>query len=337
MNVDDLKVQEKLIAYHSGNISNETDILEIQSSAQAVTWLQEFRFLRILASDCRVETEHEDISQTDIRKFCLEKLRPTEMLKIERALTYNSALFKEYIALKLELNCDKKTNIPSTLDANVKSMLFELGKNKNSDTLHAVLKNPTWLNSAMQRLYVSLRPRKIALASGFALASVVALVGTKNIGLWGQPTFSPLIVQNFDLNSLPQELQRQIRLKNATISNNNSLETIHLNLSPKTKKLLISFSESPDQETASSLIQSINMSIELLPKRTKEKVGKARFRIENIQSIQIEPQLFQRLRLDADSDISATVSLVTAPDPSQKQSLNSAMPKPTINVLYFTD
>ena len=197
MNVDDLKVQKKLIAYHSGTLSNARDILEIQSSAEAVTWLQEFRFLRILASDRRAETGHEDISKTDIREFCLEKLRPAEMLKIERALTCNSALFKEYIALKLEVSCDKKTNIPSALDANVKSMLFEQGKNKNSDTPHAVLKNPTWLNSAMQKLYVSLQPKKIALASGFALASVVALVGTKNIGLWGQPTFSPLIVQKF--------------------------------------------------------------------------------------------------------------------------------------------
>ena len=158
--------------------------MEIQSSAEAVTWLQEFRFLRILASDRRAETGHEDISKTDIRKFCLEKLRPAEMLKIERVLTCNSALFKEYIALKLEVSCDKKL-IYQAPDANVKSML--LNKEKAKIQIHRMqfLK----LNCRIllcKTIRVFKAEENTVLASGFALASVVALAGTKNIGLWGQ-------------------------------------------------------------------------------------------------------------------------------------------------------
>jgi hypothetical protein len=336
MTKNELLEPEKLLAYRAGELDDPVAFEHIRSSEACKKWISEHRLIRLLAKSGEGQEEPSDISQETISKFVAEGLPPDEMLEIEDALTKNTNLFEDYLAIRTEQIAEHGPAPSKELDDRVLNLLLAnvAETPRPADPVRSPLSDR---GSKIQNYLTSLfAPGHLAWAGGIAAAFLIAVVGGKQIGLYGVPQVRPLIVASLESDDVSLKFRGGPTVKKAATVSEGMLTSIVLQFDPKVADALLNFEKTSSKQMLGALVTALNDSVaQIEPEVFTELTKGARFDLEKIDGIQIHPSLWKQIQSDSSKNPKIVVSVIEAADPEAPPNLRKSESPPTLNILYF--
>jgi hypothetical protein len=328
MKNDGLIEPQKLLAYCNGDLDDKDAVEAIRSSEDCINWVSEHRFIRILMKSGEQENVTSDISRDKLAKFVAEELPSKEMLEIESALIRDPQLLDEFLAIRTERIAENAPAIPKELDAGVRNLLLS-NAIEASTSAERPAQNTLSSKSSSIREFISniFSINRLSLAGGMAVVLLVAIVGGKQVGLFGSSDGHPLIIASIETSDVALTFRSSgVARKPFTISEG-KLTSIDLKLIGDIRAALIDYERDPSNEGLRMLVAAVNQSVELTAMKAKE----LSFDYRQIGVIQVHPLLWEKIRSDGGTKSIVKVSVVKNSDPTQKADKVSPF-----NILYFS-
>jgi hypothetical protein len=341
-----------LMAYCAGNVDDPEVIEHVQSSESCQHWLSEHRLMRVLLKHVAHPKNDNSIARDKIRKFITEEDTMDGMLATEDLISGNPKLLEEFLDLRMHHLADMAEGPSKALEDNVLNQMLsgaaEYSSKEKQKT--AILTDSTpklgpSINEWISRVTQFLSPPRIALAGSLAAAALVAVIGGKQIGLYGAPDYRPIIVASIEQADVLLRFRggrKQMNARATKKPQNNSgikLNDVLITADAQLVKKIQILGDKPSQKNANQLIDYVNSSIFKLPKSVRDQMvyGKG-FETENIDAIQIQPKLWAKLGGDVSGGMIENLRLrlrtIKVPDPEAPHALFPEKQK-ILNVFYI--
>jgi len=308
MTKNDLLEADKLLAYCAGKLDDPVAVEHIRSSEACRKWISEHRLIRLLAKSGVAEDKQADISPEKLTQFADEELPQDEMLTIENTLAKNSILFEDYLATRMERIAENEPAPSKEVDERVLNLLLSNAAPQQQTSSS----DRGFLSEIILKIQNSLSgffgPSYWVQAGAIAAVLLIAVVGGKQMGLYGEPEFQRLIIASLESKDPILKFRGGAsRAKIATMSEG-VLTSINWRLHRKVADALTDFEKTPSKQSlevvATTLVRTLNEGIarsrladdsiesEVLAALSKG----ATFDLEKIDGIQIQPELWKRIK-----------------------------------------
>ena len=321
---------EKLLAYCAGKLDDPAAVEHIRSSEACKKWISEHRLIRLLAKSGESKEGPSDITQEDLSRFVAEELPQEEMLGIENSLSKNSRLFEDYLAIRTERIAANGPTPSKELDERVLNLLLSNAAPPSQSTKPVRSSLSDGISKIQDFLADLFSPGHLAWTGGIAAALLIAVVGGKQIGLYGAPGMRPLIVASLESNDVNLKFRGSTTVRKAATASKGVLTSVVLQFDPNVAHALSNYEKTPSKQMLGNLVTILNDSVaKIEPEAFTELTKGARFDPEKIDGIQIHPSLWKRAKTEI------IVSIIETVDPDASPNLRKSEGVPTLNILYF--
>jgi hypothetical protein len=327
MKENELLEPEKLLAYCNGKLDDPEAVAHIRSSPACKKWISEHRLLRVLVGSGEGQKGQTDVSPEKLAKFVAEELPPEEMRAIENALIGKDDLLEDYLVQRTEHVAVNGPKPSKELDERVRNLLLGSISTPSQSTLVAADSSPSdSFSEIFKSFFEFLAPNRMALAGGMVAVLLIAVIGGKQVGLYGSLDFQPLIVASLEAPDTTLTFRGSTPKRDIATVTDGVLMSISLQLSPKISEALRDFGDDATERTFQALVATINDSINDLPTDVLKTIEKdVRFDPENLEVVQIHPSLWKQMQSDPAKKHLLFISVVDKKSDGQ-----------TLKTLYFS-
>jgi hypothetical protein len=339
MDSDSLLEPEILMAYSDNKLDDLSLVEQIRASSSCKKWISEHRFVRILIRSEKNLDPERAMDPEKLEMFIAEDLNPQEMFEVEGILITNKDLLEKYLAQRSIHIAETKVEIPRELDQRVLNLIRESGSlSETSPTMIMEEPRPNVLAGLWDTLGNLLSPSHLAMAGGFAAALIIAVVGGKQIGLYGTPDFNPLIVASIENPEEFLSFRGSSEVQEISTNSDGELSSVVLHLVPALIDGLEQFNQEPSRESLDALILTLNQTVIQIEDETLKEtlLLDNSFDASVVNAVQIQPSLWDQIETKSSKAQKILVSLIEQPDPKAAPSLKTSEAPATLKILYFS-